>query len=158
MYIADTDQGIFLAEQLNWDEYQNWAAGDPNAGKPVLPFYIPTTLEALSFPANPINALLKTRRYSFNSIGDKRFSTAEVEIVADAGSQVQTTAEVYNPDIVSVIDTFGAQFTEDSARRNGIRKIGTGIQLQFNSYNLRPSIRSAYIYATVQKQTNQSKT
>ena len=158
MYIADTDQGIFLSEQLNWDEYQNWAVGDPNAGKPVLPFYIPTTLEALSFPANPINALLKTRRYSFNSIGDKRFSTAEIEMVADAGSQVQTTAEVYNPDIVSVIDTFGAQFTEDSARRNGIRKIGTGIQLQFNSYNLRPSIRSAYIYATVQKQTNQSKT
>ena len=158
MYIVDTDKGIFLSEQLNWDEYQDWAVGDPNAGKPVLPFYIPTTLEALSFPANPINAILKTRRYSFNSIGDKRFSTAEVEMVADAGSQVQTTAEVFNPDITAVIDTFGAQFTEDSARRNGIRKIGTGIQLQFNSYNLRPSIRSAYIYATVQKQTNQSKT
>ena len=157
MYIVDSDQGIFLAEQLNWDEYQNWAAGDPNSGKPTLPFYIPTTLEALSFPANPVNAILKTRRYSFNSIGDKRFSTAEVEMVADAGSQVQTTAEVFNPDIVSVIDTFGAEFTEDSARRNGIRKIGTGIQLQFNSTNLRPSIRSAYIYATVQKQNNQSK-
>jgi hypothetical protein len=158
MYIVDTDKGIFLSEQLNWDEYQDWAIGDPNAGKPVLPFYLPTTLEALSFPSNPITAVLKTRRYSFNSIGDKRFSTAEVEMVADAGSQIQTTAEVYNPDIVSVIDTFGAQFTEDSARRNGIRKIGTGIQLQFNSYNLRPSIRSAYIYATAQKQTNTSKT
>jgi hypothetical protein len=157
MYIADSDQGLFLSEELNWDEYQNWAAGDPNSGKPTLPFYLPATLEALSFPANPINAVLKTRRYSFNSIGDKRFSTAEVEMVADAGSQVQTTAEVFNPDIVSVIDTFGASNTEDSARRNGIRKIGTGIQLQFNSYNLRPSIRSAYIYATVQKQNNQSK-
>lgn len=158
MYGIDTDQGVFLMEQLNWDEYQNWSIGDPNAGKPVLPFYIPTTLEALSFPANPINAILKTRRYSFNSIGDKRFSTAEVEMVADAGSQVQTTAEVYNPDVVAIIDTFGAEFTEDSARRNGIRKIGTGIQLQFNSSNLRPSIRSAYVYATVQKQTNTSKT
>lgn len=158
MYGIDTDQGVFLMEQLNWDEYQNWSIGDPNAGKPVLPFYIPTTLEALSFPANSINAILKTRRYSFNSIGDKRFSTAEVEMVADAGSQVQTTAEVYNPDVVAVIDIFGAEFTEDSARRNGIRKIGTGIQLQFNSSNLRPSIRSAYVYATVQKQTNTSKT
>jgi hypothetical protein len=158
MYIADTDQGIFLAEQLNWDEYQDWPIGDPNAGKPVLPFYIPTTLEALSFPANPINAILKTRRYSFNSIGDKRFSTAEVEMVADAGSQIQTTAEVFNPDIVTIVDTFGAQFTEDSARRNGIRKIGTGVQLRFVSSNLRPSIRSAYVYATVQKQTNTSKT
>jgi hypothetical protein len=157
MYIVDTDQGIFLAEQLNYDQYQDWAVGDPNAGEPVLPFYLPATLETLSFPANPINAILKTRRYSFNSIGDKRFSTAEVEMVADAGSQVQTIAEVYNPDIVAVIDTFGAEFTEDSARRNGIRKIGTGIQLQFSSSNLRPSIRSAYIYATAQKQNNQSK-
>jgi hypothetical protein len=157
LYGVDTDQGLFLMEELNWDEYQNWAVGDPNSGKPTLPFYLPATLEALSFPANPINSILKTRRYSFNSIGDKRFSTAEVELVADAGSQVVTTAEVYNPDIVSVIDTFGSEFTEDSARRNGVRKIGTGIQLQFTTNNLRPSIRSAYIYATVQKQTNQSK-
>jgi hypothetical protein len=157
MYGIDTDQGIFLMEQLNWDEYKNWDAGDPNSGKPVLPFYIPTTLEGLSFPSNDIIATLKTRRYSFSSIGDKRFSTAEVEIVADAGSQIVTTAEVYNPDTVSVIDTFGSQFTEDSARRNGVRKIGTGIQLQFTTSNLRPSIRSAYIYATIQKQTNQSK-
>lgn len=152
MYIADTDQGIFLAEQLNYDEY------GVSTGEPILPFYLPATLSALAFTQNPINAVLKTRRYSFNSIGDKRFSTAEVEMVTDAGSQIQTTAEIFNPDVVSVIDTFGAQFTEDSARRNGIRKIGTGIQLQFNSSNLRPSIRSAYIYATVQKQTNQSKT
>jgi len=158
MYIADTDNGIFLSEQLNWDEYQDWPVGDPNAGEPRLPFYLPATLQALSFPANPITAVLKTRRYSFNSIGDKRFSTAEVEMVADAGSQIQTTAEIFNPDITTVIDTFGAQFTEDSARRNGIRKIGTGIQLQFTSTNLRPSIRSSYIYATVQKQNNQSKT
>jgi hypothetical protein len=158
MYGIDTDKGLFLMEQLNVDEYQDWAVGDPNAGEPILPFYIPATLEALSFPHNSITAILKTRRYSFNSIGDKRFSTAEVEIVTDAGSQIQTVAEVYNPDISTTIDTFGAQFTEDSARRNGIRKIGTGIQLQFLSNNLRPSIRSAYIYATVQKQTNTSKT
>ena len=158
MYGVDTDKGIFLMEQLDVDEYQDWAVGDPNAGEPILPFYLPATLEALSFPHNAINATLKTRRYSFNSIGDKRFSTAEVEMVADAGSQIQTIAEVYNPDISTTIDTFGAQFTEDSARRNGIRKIGTGIQLQFVSSNLRPSIRSAYIYATVQKQTNTSKT
>lgn len=152
LYGVDSDQGIFLMEQLNWDEY------GASTGTPILPFFIPATLSPLSFTPNPINAILKTRRYSFNSIGDKRFSTAEVEMVADAGSQIITTAEVFNPDINAVIDTFGAEFTEDSARRNGIRKIGTGIQLQFNSYNLRPSIRSAYIYATVQKQTNQSKT
>ena len=152
MYMVDTDQGVFLAEQLNYDEY------GASIGEPILPFYLPATLSPLAFIQNPINAVLKTRRYSFNSIGDKRFSTAEVEMVADAGSQIQTTAEVFNPDVTAVIDTFGAPATEDSARRVGIRKIGTGIQLTFNSYNLRPSIRSAYIYATLQKQINQSKT
>jgi hypothetical protein len=157
LYGVDTDQGVFLMEQLNWDEYQNWSAGDPNSGKPILPFYLPSTLEPLSFPANAINAVLKTRRYSFNSIGDKRFSTAETEMISDAGSQIQTLAEVFNPDVSAVVDNFGAEFTEDSARRIAIRKIGTGMQLQYTSSNLRPSIRSAYIYATVQKQTNTSK-
>lgn len=152
MYAIDTDQGVFLTEQLNWDEY------GAATGTPILPFYLPTTLSTAAFTPNAINAILKTRRYSFNSIGDKRFSTAEIEMVADAGTQVTTVAEVYNPDTTTVIDTFGAEFTEDSARRNGIRKIGTGIQLQMTSFNLRPSIRSAYVYATTQKQTNQSKT
>lgn len=152
MYGVDTDQGLFLMEQLNWDEYGT------SLGTPLLPFYLPATLSPLSFTPVQITAVLKTRRYSFNSIGDKRFSTAETEMVSDAGSQIETVAEVFNPDITAVVDTFGAQFTEDSARRVGIRKIGTGIQLQYTSSNLRPSIRSAYIYATGQKQTNTSKT
>jgi hypothetical protein len=151
MYGVDTDQGLFLMEQLNWDEY------GPSTGSPILPFFLPATLAPLSFTPNSIVAVLKTRRYSFNSIGDKRFSTAETEMVSDAGSQIETVAEVFNPDISAVVDTFGAQFTEDSARRVGLRKIGTGVQLQYTSSNLRPSIRSAFIYATVQKQTNTSK-
>ena len=152
MYGVDTDQGIFLMEQLNWDEY------GVSTGTPILPFFLPATLSASSFTPNAINAVLKTRRYSFNSIGDKRFSTAETEMVSDAGSQIETVIDVANPDVMAVVDTFGSQFTEDSARRIGIRKIGTGIQLQYTSTNLRPSIRSAYIYATIQKQTNTSKT
>lgn len=151
MYMVNDKQGILLLEELDYDEF------GPANGKPILPFYIPDTLSPPSFKQNPINAILKTRRYSFNSIGDKRFSTAEVEIVTTAGSQIKTTAEVFNPDTTTVIDSFGAQFTEDCARRSGIRKIGTGVQLKFDSYNLRPSIRSAYIYATTQKQTNTSK-
>jgi hypothetical protein len=157
LYAADTDQGIFLLEELNWDEYQDWAVGDPNSGKPVLPFYLPATLEPLSFPKNNIIGILETRKYSFGNIGDKRFSSAEVELLAEAGSQVTTIAKITNPDVDTQIDSFGAQFSEDSARRNPIRKIGTSINFQFTSNNLRPSIRSAYVYAVFQKQTNQSK-
>ena len=151
LYGVDTDKGVFLMEQLDWDEY------GVSVGTPILPFYLPATLSPSAFTPVAINAILKTRRYSFNSIGDKRFSTAETEMITAAGSQIVTTVEVFNPDVTAVIDTFGAEFTEDSARRVGVRKIGTGIQLQMVSSNLRPSIRSAYIYATVQKQTNTSK-
>lgn len=151
MYGVDTDQGIFLFEELEHDEY------GPATGTPILPFYIPETLGASEYQSNEIQSILKTRRYSFNNIGDKRFSSAEAEVIADAGSQVITTAEIANPDAVTVIDTFGFQFTEDSVRRNPIRKTGSGIQLKFTTVNKRPSIRSAYVYAIVQKKTNQSK-
>lgn len=151
MYIADTDQGVFLAEELNWDEY------GPNISTPVLPFYIPTTLQASVFTPNAINSILKTRRYSFKTLGDKRFSTSEVEIISDAGGQVVTQAEVTNPDTTTNIDSYGSPTTEDAKRSVPIRKIGTGIQLRFSTNNLRPSIRSAFIYATIQKQNNQSK-
>lgn len=151
LYIADTDQGVFLAEELNWDEY------GPNISTPVLPFYIPTTLQASVFTPNAINSILKTRRYNFKTLGDKRFSTSEVEIVSDAGGQVVTQAEVTNPDTTTTIDSYGSPITEDSKRSVPIRKIGTGIQLRFSTNNLRPSIRSAFIYAIIQKQNNQSK-
>jgi len=157
MYGVDTDQGLFLMEQLTWDEYQNWTAGDPNAGTPILPFYLPSTLSALSFPQNAINAILKTRRYVFGTMQDKRFSSCEAEFLADAGSQITTVAEVFNPDVTYTLDVFGSEFTEDSVRRNGIRKIGSGIQFTYTSSNLRPSIRSSSAYATIQKPTNNSK-
>ena len=151
MFGVDTDQGIFMMEELSHDEYGS------AVGTPLLPFYIPDTLSLTAYTAYEINGIFKTRRYSFGSIGDKRFSTAEVEMVSDAGSQIVTTADIVNPDVTTVIDTFGFQFTEDSTRRNPIRRTGSGMQLQFNTINQRPSIRSAYVYATIQKKTNQSK-
>lgn len=157
MFGVDTDQGIFLMEELNNDEYQDWASGDPNAGTPILPFYLPSTLTGLSFPKNAINSILKTRNYSFGTIGEKRFSTAEVDMLSDAGSQITTSAVVTNPDATTIVDTFGFPTTEDSTRRTPIRKLGTAIQLIFTSFNLRPSIRSAYVYAIQKLKTNQSK-
>jgi len=151
MYGVDTDQGLFLMEQLNHDEY------GAATGTPMLPFFIPDTLSTASFTAIEIQGILKTRRYSFNGIGDKRFSTAEVEVVCEAGAQVETRVDVSNPDATNIIDVFSSQFSEDATRRTPIRKIGTGLQLRFVTTNLRPSIRSAYVYATVQTKTNQSK-
>lgn len=151
LYSVDTDQGLFLMEELDWDEYGE------STGTPLLPFYLPATLSSSSYTPNIINGLLKTRRYTFNSIGDKRFSTVETEVVCDAGSQIKTTAEVLNPDTTTIVDIYGSQFTEDSTRRVPVRKIGTGIQIKYETLNLRPSIRAAYIYAQNQLKSNISK-
>ena len=151
MFGIDTDQGVFLMEELTHDEY------GPSVGTPILPFYLPTTLSSTAFTGNEINGILKTRNYSFGTIGEKRFSTAEVDMVSDAGSQITTSAVVTNPDATTTIDTFGFPTTEDSTRRNPIRKLGTAIQLIFTSFNIRPSIRSAYVYAIQKMKTNQSK-
>lgn len=150
LYAIDTDQGIFLMEQLEWDEY------GPNIGTPVLPFFLPVTLNPTVFTPNTIYGVLKTRRYTFNSVGDKRFSTAETEIICDAGGQIKTTIEVFNPDVTTIVDNFGSAVTEDSARRVPVRKIGTGMQLKYETFNLRPSIRAAYSYANIQLKTNRS--
>lgn len=151
LFITDTDEGIFMAEELNWDEY------GASTGTPLLPFYLPATLQEALFTPNTINGVLETRRYTFNTLGDKRFSTAETEMLVDAGGQITTEAEVQNPDVFVNIDVFGSPNTEDSKRSVPIRKMGTGIQLKFTTNNLRPSIRSSFVYATVQQKNNQSK-
>jgi hypothetical protein len=161
VFIVDTNQGIFLMDELNYDEYQDWAIGDPNQGTPILPFPCGNGLSALldesSFPKNKITGVLQTRRYNFESLGQKRFSTVEVEMVSEGSSSVLTEAIVTNPDSVTTIEGYGYTTTEDSMRRNPIRKNGSGIQLKFTSDNDRPTIRSSFVYATVWTQNNISK-
>lgn len=151
LYAVDGDQGFFLMEELDWDEYGS------ATGTPVLPFFLPATISTASFTPNTINGILKTRRYIFNNIGDKRFSTSEVEISADIGGQVKTTTEVLNPDVTTVVDNIGVPTSEDVMRRTPIRKIGTGVQLKFETLNLRPSIKTAFVYAISLLKTNISK-
>lgn len=152
LYAVDGDQGFFLMEQLEYDEY------GPAIGTPFLPFFLPTVISEASFTPNIINGILETRRYTFNNIGDKRFSTSEVELSSVAGGQVKTSIDVYNPDVTTITDSLGFATTEDTTRRIPVRKIGSGIKLKFETLSLeRPSIKSAYIYAINQLKTNQSK-
>ena len=151
LYAIDTDQGIFLTEQLDWDEY------GASTGTPILPFYLPSVLSLETFTPNAISGILQTRKYTFQTIGDKRFSTVESELLCDAGGQVNTTIEVFNSDVVIQVDSYGSPTFEDAARRVPVRKIGTGIQIKYETLNLRPSIRASYIYATKLLKTNKSK-
>jgi len=142
LFCIDNDEGVMLMEELDWDEY------GVATGSPILPFYLPAKLNATAFKTNQINAVLKTRSYVFNSYSDKRFTNAEINYNFTAGSHVQTYADVSNIDSIEHIDNYGSPIDNDETRRVPIRKYGTSMQLRFIVDNLRPSIRSAFIYAT----------
>ena len=183
MFIVDNYQGIFLTEQLDYDEF-GASTGSPILPVPIVGIDTPLniasglygnlilvasldaqgnpnpnviTLDPLSFTKNDILAVLDTRQYTMNSITDKRFSSYEANILTSGGERIETYAEVFNPDISVKVDSLGSSSVEDYNRSNPIRKIGSGVILKFVSYSKRPSIRSAYIYATQQQKNNINK-
>lgn len=143
LFIIDTDQGIFLTEELDHDEYGN------STGTPIIPAYLPFTLGETEFESNLIDSSLTTRRYTFGTFADKRFSGTEIDFLFQAGSAIETEALVANEDTSVLIDSYGSGSDNDETRRVPVRKFGTGIQLRFTTKSLRPSIRSTFVYGSL---------
>lgn len=154
LYSIDKTEGVFLLEQLDWDEY------GAATGSPILNFYLTNgpdcILSESVFAINNIEANLTTRRYLFNETKEKRFSSVDVDIVAQGGSNTRTFIDTVNPDTETNVDNFASQADEDSTRRNPIRKIAYGAQVRFHTQNLRPSIRATYLKATILGKTNRN--
>jgi hypothetical protein len=146
LFLIDSDQGIFLTEELNWDEYGN------QIGKPLVGFFNldgeDARLEPSAFTPNRIQSSLTTRRYVFNTFNDKRFSSTEIDLLFQTGASIETYAIIANEDTSILIDNYSSGSDNDETRRTPIRKFGTGIQLQFVAKNNRPYIRSVYVYGT----------
>ena len=159
LFGVDTDEGILLMEELLWDEWGdaqgtpklNFRLSDDPATAPIL------TLSDLQYEPYPINAELITRKYTFNTVGDKRFSTVESEFNVVSGSQIISTSIVSNPDTNTIIDDFVCRTTGDEARRNPVRKIGTGMQVKYESDSYSTSIRNTFVYAKQQNSNNINK-
>ncbi|CAB5178515.1 hypothetical protein UFOVP157_7 [uncultured Caudovirales phage] len=164
LFSFDTDQGVFLLEELDYDEY------GASTGKPILPFPSDPPLilaesssqnviilNTASFTPNQINGELNTRLYTYNQLKDKRFSTAEIDLVSNGGSYIETYADTINQDTASLIDSFGFSQDEDSTRRIAIRKIAYGLKLRFLNKTLRTSIRGVSITSTIMGKQNISK-
>ena len=149
LYIIDSDQGVFLTEELDYDEYGN------NIGTPVLHEtppsvpYLPFYLGEDEFQGNLIQSSLTTRRYIFGTFNDKRFSGSEIDLLFQAGAVLDTYVDVANNDSSVIIDSYGSPADNDETRRTPIRKTGTGIQFRFVARNLRPAIRSVFAYGTI---------
>jgi len=156
LFIIDSNEGLFLTEELEYDEYgaiEGVPILDMVNDKPRLPF----VLGELKFKENQIESKLVTRRYVFGTFKDKRFSSAEIDFEFDAGTAIKTFALVQNPDSTTLIDNYGSPSDDDETRRIPLRKIGTGVQLSFVATNLRPTIRSAAVYSKMNTKNIQTK-
>ena len=143
MFMVDRVQGLYLLEQLEWDEYDN------SIGSPELPFYLPATLSALAFQPVEIDAELITRAYSFQTNREKRFSSVQVDAELPAGGVMNITAITVNPDTNTLLSSYGSPTTEDVTLRFPVRKSGYYAQIKLESQNLRPSFRSVTVEAVI---------
>jgi hypothetical protein len=153
LWDVDEDDGVFLMEENDWDEYGT------DTGHPWLVVRIPFTLGSTTlFKNRVIEGEITTRRYTFNTMNDKRFSSIESDFLCPAGAAIETYAEVNNPDTTTIIDNYGSpsDSTQDVTRRNPVRKIGYGMQVRYKSTSGRPSIRGSFVSATIHGKNNQN--
>jgi hypothetical protein len=142
LFAIDDQNGVFLLEELDNDEFGS------ATGTPILPFRLPETLNENAFQGNKINGLVETRTYIFDSMEDKRFASLEYDVLMDAGAAIKASVVTINPDVVTLVDEYGASGDSlDATRRVPVRKTAYGIKVRFESENKRPVIRGLLVDA-----------
>ena len=142
LYAINQEFGIFLSEELNFDELQS------TTGTPTIPFQLPSQITN-AFIQYQIAGQLLTRRYFFNTFSAKRFTSGEVDILSNSNDAMTITAVAVNPDNSSEVFAFSASANEDFTKRFPIAKRGFGLDLKFDTIFGRPTIRGLRVSATV---------
>lgn len=144
LFAIDTEFGVFLMEELEYDEYTTVA------GLPILPFYLPSApiSSGITFDPITISGELVTRAYTFDTNREKRFSSIQADINIPAGGVVTTHFITVNPDVSTNLLTKTSSNTEDYLLRIPTRKTAYYSQVKFITSSLRPSVRSVTVEAT----------
>ena len=157
LFAIDQEQGVFLMENLEWDEYGS-ATLTPLLDDPL--FKLDSAGAKLyngAFTANAIQGVLTTRAYAFETNREKRFSSVQADMSMTVGADVYIDLLVVNPDSTTRLDSFYADANEDYLLRLPARKSGYYAQVQYTVNAYRPSIRSTTIQAIVPGQMTATK-
>lgn len=160
LFAIDGEQGIFMLEENEWDEY-GAAIGLPRLPGPGQSdtFVLNTAsaiLDAAVYDSHQISGELITRAYSFDTNREKRFSGIQTDVYAPGGGVVYTSVITNNPDVETQLIRYGITADEDSILRLPVRKCGQYIQAKYITANLRPQIRSITTSALVVGYTHRS--
>lgn len=171
MISVDRDDGLFLFEELDWDEY-GASIGTPLLPSPTdigitLTADIPSpwvatvsdalTISATAFTPNQINGTLTTRAYNLDTNREKRYSSYQADAYAPAGGVINFGLTTTNPDATLPSYRFGSAKASDALIRLPVRKSGYFAQININTTNLRPEIRSVSVEAIVPGHMTQTK-
>ena len=147
LFTIDPANGLFLLEEYDFDEYgepiSSLSFGDYDARG--IPFDF--KFKIADYESQQIKGYAKTRRYEFNSLQDKRFSTITVDMDFEQTGSVQTAAYSYNPDSYKILDTTSASNAEDKTNSFPVRKVAVGLDVEIKSITGRPIIRSILVEA-----------
>lgn len=150
LFTIDSRSGLFLMEEINNDEFGELAEGISfsyftTSGIPFSSFQ----LLPINYESRPINGFVKTRRYEFNTLQDKRYSSVSTDLDFEEGGAIQTAINTYNPDSYRVVDKTSSSVKEDKTRSFPIRKVAVGADVEFTSLYGRPIIKSVTIEANL---------
>jgi hypothetical protein len=162
------NNGIYLSEETENDEYGDITSAPSfatypyipaSADNPEIPEGIPLSfyLEPSVYQYTTIRGYALTRRYSFNTLQDKRFTTISTDLDFSSVGTVQTSIITYNPDTTSVLDIASTSSAEDKTRIFPVRKVAVGLDVELTTLFGRPIIKSVVVEATQIGRTTKNK-
>jgi hypothetical protein len=136
--------GIFLTEQNEGgDQFSSIT------GTPVIPFTLPATITSGTPRLEAIDARLRSRQYTFDTMNEKRFLRAEYQFNNSAGNFINLYARTHDPDVAETILAyqFTGSATTDSTLRPRIALRGACMDMEVQFITGRPALKSAALYA-----------
>jgi len=136
--------GIFLAEENEGgDQFSSFA------GSPIIPFTLPAIISSGAPRLEPIDARLRSRQYTFDTMNEKRFLRSEYQFNNVSGDFINLYARTHDPDVAETILAY--QFigsnTTDSTLRPRIALRGACMDMEVQFITGRPALKSAALYA-----------
>jgi hypothetical protein len=95
--------------------------------------------------SSPINGLMKTREYMFDSLGEKRFTRAQVQTSNIAADRIQITASVYDPDAQEMILDYTFESGTHTTLRPRVALRGSAIDIEVQILSGSPSVKTVSV-------------
>ena len=97
----------------------------------------------------PIPAILTSRRYSFKTFDQKRFSGLQTDMLLDANTNIDISSIATNPDSTVNLINFTSSSVEDKNIRTKISRRAYAIDVKFTINSGRPTIRGLTLDAVI---------